>query len=271
MTNRIEKLLTKLEKSLGRQLPAYDRQYSIFEDEVVDLYARVSKIPADKITSKREVNRLLREIENEDDYLYRYLVFHLGSAHYRARQVEFLFGLYDIMLEHNIQLQKMMDSMLAESARAVYDADFLKKKIPLTNDKLQEILTYRINNTHYSRRIWQNTERLGDKLIDAFTLGFQNDMSVDQLSHFVSKITGVGLSATVRLVRTELTAVYNNSLLSYFIEAGVKFVQQISTLDKRTSEICEERHLNKIRVTEGVIGENIPPLHPYCRSIIIPL
>ena len=114
-------------------------------------------------------------------------------------------------------------------------------------------------------------DALSDKLSNIFTTGLREGYSYTQMANLLSDMTGVGLSSSVRLIKTELTGITSKTLLSYYTDTGITQVQQISTLDNRTSEICIERDQAIINIADAVIGENIPPLHPYCRSIIVPI
>lgn len=241
------------------------------DSDIINLYLEVEKIDPNRYISKRELDLLLSNLDKSNEYIYHHLLYQLVLANYNMRLVTLLIGIYNIKLAHNRVILKSFNEFFESTVRVVYSENLLKKNIILNDNKIKDILSYRIKNVHYSRRIWQNTERLGDRLYDTLTYGLDNNMSITQMSNSLSSEMGVGFSAAVRLIKTELTAVYNSSLLSYYLASGIKFVQQISTLDMRTSDICRERHRVIIPIKTAVIGENIPPLHPYCRSIIVPL
>lgn len=45
-----------------------------------------------------------------------------------------------------------------------------------------------------------------------------------------------------------------------------KKLNEVITADNKTSDIYREHDRKVYNVEEGVPGENLPPLHPHCRS-----
>ncbi len=75
---------------------------------------------------------------------------------------------------------------------------------------------------------------------------------------------------TSRLVRTEVNYFSNQGTLEGLKAAGFTKYRFIATLDLRTSEICRKLDLKVFNIDEAEIGVNLPPLHPFCRSVIVP-
>ena len=73
-----------------------------------------------------------------------------------------------------------------------------------------------------------------------------------------------------RLIMTESARMENEGLLSYYQRTGAKQLIFVATLDMKTSEICRAMDGQIIPIEEARIGLNVPPLHPYCRSVISP-
>ena len=78
----------------------------------------------------------------------------------------------------------------------------------------------------------------------------------------------MGISDATRLVRTELNYVQNQSALDGIREAGLEYYQFCATLDGRTSQRCRELDGDIFPVKDAKPGENMPPLHPRCRSTV---
>ena len=124
---------------------------------------------------------------------------------------------------------------------------------------------------HWSNRIWSNKDALQQRiekgLVDCVSRGLSKDEVVKQLMDDLN----VGFNQSDRIVRTELTHIQNQACFNRYADAGVDKFQFLAEIDSRTSTICKE-HNNKIyRMNEGKTGINIPPLHPNCRSTIIPV
>ncbi len=75
---------------------------------------------------------------------------------------------------------------------------------------------------------------------------------------------------TSRLVRTEVNYFSNQGTLEGLKAAGFTKYRFIATLDLRTSEICRKLDLKVFNIDDAEIGVNLPPLHPFCRSVIVP-
>jgi SPP1 gp7 family putative phage head morphogenesis protein len=89
---------------------------------------------------------------------------------------------------------------------------------------------------------------------------------VDQNGKPINKPTQLEMIA-----RTSITDAFNQSRQSFFGDPDLKgFIQAFefsAILDNRTSDICNSNH-TKIRVNWG---DRVPPLHPNCRSILVPI
>lgn len=53
-------------------------------------------------------------------------------------------------------------------------------------------------------------------------------------------------------------------------EAGIEKYLFLATLDLKTSEICRKLDLKSFSVSEAEVGVNLPPMHPFCRSVTVP-
>lgn len=80
---------------------------------------------------------------------------------------------------------------------------------------------------------------------------------------------GVSYAAANRLVQTETAFVVGQGELASYKEAGITDYEYLSTLDTRTSELCQGLDGEVLPVAEAVAGVNYPPMHPHCRSTTI--
>ena len=75
-----------------------------------------------------------------------------------------------------------------------------------------------------------------------------------------------------RLVRTETNYALTQGHLNGYKEAGVKKYEILAKIDSRTSKICKEKDGDIVEIDEGgIVGDNLPPFHPNCRTTIIPV
>ena len=64
---------------------------------------------------------------------------------------------------------------------------------------------------------------------------------------------------------------FNQGILSKMKKLGIKKYKFSAILDSRTSEICKSLHGRIYLISEAVVGLNFPPMHHYCRSVIVPI
>jgi len=78
-----------------------------------------------------------------------------------------------------------------------------------------------------------------------------------------------GSAATNRAVRTMSNALYNKAMKKTYDFVGVEFFRFQAIIDNRTSEVCRE--MNGQILTSNNVSSWTPPLHPHCRSRLVPV
>lgn len=140
--------------------------------------------------------------------------------------------------------------------------------VAVDNKQVEHVLRTPWSGKNYSERIWKNSDKLARTIQDTIVNGVHRGVSVDKLAKEVQERMGVSKNDAVRLVRTEMNYVNNQAALDSIKDAKMKYYQFIATLDKRTSSTCREHDGKVYLVSEAEIGNNVPPLHPRCRSTI---
>ena len=93
-----------------------------------------------------------------------------------------------------------------------------------------------------------------------------------QLDENISTILNVSRNRANMISRTETTSIYNNArLFSYFRIPQVEAVIFIAILDNSTTLICRSRNGLIIPLRDVHLGDNVPPLHVRCRSVLSPI
>ena len=124
---------------------------------------------------------------------------------------------------------------------------------------------------HWSNRIWNNKSALQELvkkgMVDCIARGVSKDELVKQLMRDFNR----GFYEADRLARTELTYIQTQSTMDKYREAGIEKYEFLAEIDSRTSEICKKLNGKVFAMKDAVVGENLPPLHPNCRSTILPV
>lgn len=72
-----------------------------------------------------------------------------------------------------------------------------------------------------------------------------------------------------RTVRTVRSHVANQAYLNSFNQIGFEYVKLVATLDGRTSKLCASLDGTVWEINDP--AKRVPPLHPNCRSILVPV
>lgn len=122
---------------------------------------------------------------------------------------------------------------------------------------------------NFSDRIWTNKSKMVEKLQRELERGIMNGDSIDKMSKRFANTMGSSANDSRRLIHTEMARVQSEAADTVYKNSEV--VTKIlftATLDNVTSEICEENDGKYFDIDEDYPK---PPLHPFCRSVIVPV
>lgn len=139
----------------------------------------------------------------------------------------------------------------------------------ISEEDAEKVVRTPWSGENYSKRLWNNTEKLGKTIQQVVSSGVHRGLSVQKLSKMVEERMGVGHRQAVRLVRTEMNFSLNRSILDGIKASGMKYYRFVATLDRRTSAQCRAHDGHVYKVEDYSPGTNAPPLHPHCRSTIV--
>lgn len=141
-------------------------------------------------------------------------------------------------------------------------------RVVVSRKSLEDVLRDRWSGKNYSERIWKNQKLLGQTLKQEMVTAVHRGESVEAISKRIAQRMNVASSNATRLVRTELNYVENRAALDSIRASGMDYYRFIATLDNRTTPICREHDGRIVSVEDASPGDNLPPLHPNCRSTI---
>ena len=134
---------------------------------------------------------------------------------------------------------------------------------------IETILDEKIAGKNYSERIWRNTDKLAQKLREQLLMDAMTGASEAKSARRLAETMHASVADARRLIRTETTRAVANATLESFKRCRIKRYQFVATLDLRTSELCAALDGEEFDVAEAKAGVNLPPMHPYCRSVIV--
>lgn len=136
----------------------------------------------------------------------------------------------------------------------------------MPTEVIEEILKTNWSGMHYSDRVWRNSQVMAKKLEQVLLKGVMTGKSYRKLAIELEEMSEDGVFAAERLIRTEMTYISNQAELQSYKECGIEEYIFVATLDSRTSKPCRKMDRKRIKISDAIVGENLPPLHPWCRS-----
>ncbi len=232
--------------------------------------------------SKKELEDIRRKIKQiQDDGIKAFLMAKLNSKAYKARITRLEAIRESIYINSKIiaDIEKRastlgyIDNINNAYYHSMYD---IQKGTGLAFNfstmhatLIEEILKNKWSGKHYSKRIWNNTDILAEKLGETVTAGLMSGKNSRRMAAELEELTQYGKHAAERLVRTETTYITNQAEIASYKECKIDKYVFVATLDLRTSLLCREHDKKVYEVLKAVSGINLPPLHPYCRSVTI--
>lgn len=279
VTNTSLELTAKAMKEMQEQFEAMGREIS---KEINDLLSRYpNKNQLLKRADKSDINRLKVMMKimgyDVDNPAVMKNIYKLNRLEATIQQISLIVEQYygggnDLLYNHFKDVYGGVTTKLAKDFEQM-GMHTNPNMLVISKDQLQQVLTEPWSGKNYSN-IWANhRDVLGATLKSVLRDGFLSGLSMNEMTKILQNKLGVSYSNAVRLIRTETIYVSNQGALNSFKNSGVvEWFKFDAHLDNRTSEICTMMDMeDKVyHISEASIGVNVPPLHPNCRSTIIP-
>ena len=123
---------------------------------------------------------------------------------------------------------------------------------------------------NFSSRIWENKTQLVNSLYTQLSQSIIRGDSPDKAISALANEFNVSRHKAGRLVMTESAFFASASQRDCFIDLSVEKYQVVSTLDNRTSPICQDLDGEIFLMKDYEVGVTAPPFHPFCRTTTIP-
>lgn len=270
---------------LNRITSIYNQASKEIDSKLANVYARYAK--ENGMTLDEAYQKLPKAIEKE--YKRDVLDYVNKAKSGDSKWKQYLLN-QSLMHSHSV-----LDQLRTEYRKVIYDIDmeetggkFLEKIFTDSNykaqyeygeeefahvdkDKIRNLLQENWSGDgNFSQLIWKDKEKLINALDDIVIRGLATGQSYDKMAERLAKRMDTSKSNAKRLIMTESARMENEGLLAYYQRTGVEKLIFVATLDNRTSEICRAMDGTIIPIEEAKLGLNIPPLHPYCRSVVSP-
>lgn len=263
-----------LDKEMQGIFDRYKKKHGISELEAVRILNSM-----DDRTSYQEMLAKLKSSVSSDDK--KELIKHLEAPAYRSRinRLQTLQSNVDLMMNSVYKQEKKISTKgytkIANDAyyKSIFDVQkdtglgFAFSQ--LDQKQIDKVLKSKWSGKNYSTRIWNNTQELAKDVKEQLLLGMMTGKTEKEMSQTLMKKYSVGAYEARRLIRTESCYIANEMEAQSFEECGADKYIFCATLDLKTSEKCREHDSKRYELKKRIVGENFPPLHPFCRSTVM--
>lgn len=237
----------------------------------------------DSLLSDRDYNQIKRILENNPKTKQRKeLLKKLDTPpyQYRIKRLENMQSQLDKLMNEVYKVEKDVSTdcyinsafnayyrnvyNLQKGMKVAYQFDMLDPEL------IDNMLKSRWSGKNYSNRIWDNTNALAESLKDEMLMGVLTNKTEKEMADTIMNKFAVGAYQARRLIQTESAAMTAFADQQAFKDAGIEKEMFIAVHDSRTSQICQQHDRSIVEIAKAKVGVNVPPLHPNCRSHMIP-
>lgn len=264
-TELIKRLEKGTENTINSLIETYEQATKNINKEISNIFKNYAKdTELDKKTlmqllSKRETDthykNLLQVINNNitDDSIKKRLLakYNAPAYSYRISRYQALQENIDIELkklaniEQNITKIRYVDTINETYYRNIFNTQqnlgFAFSFAQIDNRTIKLLLNENwIDGGNYSKRIWNNSEKLGNYLKTQLTADTMSGKSIYKIASELSEYMNVGLYNATTLVRTEVNYFANEAEMLSYEELDIEKYRFVATLDNVTCEHCAE-------------------------------
>ena len=288
-SEELDKVATKVEKEVMKELSAlYRDAFRSIEKEVNDFmmkYAVDHKLDYATVTQMltpidlAEYNEKIQELhamyrDTKSEYIkieIERLKARSKITRLRALQDAINVELCKVTHEYQMTLEDTLIGLFSDQyAKACELMGVMAPGIP--REAIKKIIEYPYAGKMFSDRIWDNKDALVKYIQQDLTVGIIRGDSIQKMARQLKKDLKVLYYQAERLVRTETNYAMNQAHLKGYKDSGVvEKYEFLAAHDKRTSKLCRDLDGEMFELSKAVVGENYPPMHPNCRSTVVPV
>jgi len=214
---------------------------------------------------KEELLKELRVIYSDPQAFTPYQISHIDEL------LESVYKAIDNLYKKN---EKQVTEALVDTYKTMYNEASVDLKASfntVNEDLIREVVKTNWSGLTFSDRIWEHRGKLKVALKEELSKGLIRGDSLQDISRLMTDRLNSSYSNAIRLVRTESCWIMNEATVNNYKDNGIKEYEFMAFLDKKTSPQCRKLDGERLYIDEARAGLNLPPLHPNCRSCIIPI
>ena len=135
----------------------------------------------------------------------------------------------------------------------------------LNDNAINEAVNAKWNGKRFSKRIWDNTDRLATEAQNLIVKSLISGESYTKTSRKLAEAFDVEKYHATTLIHTETAHIHGQADLKAYKDLGVQEYKYLATLDYRTCETCQPLDGKVFKLSAAREGVNYPTMHPRCR------
>lgn len=259
----LEKIYRSMQVSIQKDIDAFYTRYATKEGiSMAEAKKRADKLDIEAYAEKAKkyvATHDLSERANTEMRLYNMTM--------KVNRLELLKANIGMELVEKFEdMNDYMDDKLTErtAGELKRQAGILGGSVYKSEEMAASIVGASFHSATYSDRIWAHQDQLKYELHKLLSIGLIQGVNPKKLASEVSKLFGVSLRNAQRLMRTEMARVQTDAQFESYKRNGFEYYQY-HTLGARACPICRPLDGKIFKVSEMLISENAPPMHPNCR------
>lgn len=268
----IHAMHSQTKRNVKKSIRALLGGYAIPDNGRIDFPRLMLPLTAREVADYKARVRDMQEIADGEYYPHQFIEKFLKRPPKNRLQAILLYALFDMALFGQFWLDTAdndLNAITAETFDDYLEINEQSVEEPPVTSVMDTLWSDGYSNKSPKDRIIDNN----DKVIIALMLLLEKEMvaqpTIREVERVIDERFRVQGNDINRHMQTYTTLATNQGLLMAYIHLG-ECLKHISVLDNRTTDLCRSRNGRVFHVSEAVYGVTIPPLHHYCRSIVVP-
>lgn len=259
----LEQIYRTMQANIQRDIDAFYTRYATKEGiSMAEAKKRADKLDIDAYAAKAKkyvAARNLSDKANEEMRIYNLTM--------KVNRLELLKANIGMELVDKFEdMNEYVDDKLTERTKDELrrQAGILGGSVHNAESMASSIVGASFHNATYSDRIWSHQDQLKYELHKLLSIGLIQGVNPKKLASDITRVFGVSLRNAQRLMRTEMARVQTDAQFESYKRNGFEFYQY-HTLGAKACPICRPLDGKMFKVSDMLISENAPPMHPNCR------
>lgn len=265
----VREIHKRMQDEIQKDIDAFFGKYAAEEGiTLVEAKRRVSKLDIEAF--ERKAKKYVEDRDFSEQANAEMKLYNLTMKVNRLELLKAEIGLE--MIKAHDEINGLTDRVLLERAEEEYrrQAGILGDTVQDIAGRARKLADASFHNATWKDRAWTNHAELKANLDVLLQRGLIRGDNPRQLARSLHKALNVDLNKCERLMVTELARVQTDASIDSFVRNGFERYQYITCGYGDACKDCKALSDKVFKIKDMKVGENAPPLHPWCHCSIAP-